>query len=43
MLIDNFSYAGFGMGNAIQAEKEFNLSNWKGFLFCFVLAKEHDS
>lgn len=42
MLIDYFNYAGFGVGNAIQAETEFNLCNWKGF-FCFVLAKEQDS
>lgn len=43
MLIGNLSYAGFEVGNAIQAEKEFNLCNWKRFLFCFVLAKEQDS
>lgn len=36
MLIDNFNYAGFGVGNVEQAEEEFNLYNWKGF-FCFAL------
>lgn len=43
MLINNFIYAGFGVGNAIEAEKDFNLYNYKEFLFCFVLAKEQDS
>lgn len=43
MLINNFSYSGFGVGNAIQAENKINLYNWKRFLFCFVLDKEHDS
>lgn len=35
MLIDNFNCAGKEAGNAIQAEKEFNLCNWKWVLFWF--------